>query len=422
MKPAPQSERDVGIGWYVTDGPPCAARLKDSAEDFLVEEKISVPDLVPEPRIGYLPLYRVNKRSIDTMHMARELSEELRSRVSYAGLKDKRAVAVQYVTPVSRRAASPSEVVRERFTANLIGYVPRPLSRSSMVGNSFSVVLRQCCPEVGNRASEALQAATGGRIPNFFGLQRFGAGGAGSHKVGREVVRGDFEQAVKLMLAGDRRFGGGPGGELSEALGAGEYGRVARLLPPARDAELAAARELARHPGDWVRALRAVPIDLRRLYVQAYQSFIFNETMSTAVEKGEDISKMATGDNWAEASPDGLVVSLVRGVKDAPAGNATPMVQMVGYAFRDYGSRFDLCARKVLAEEGITPRQFYVSEMQEVSQEGGFRRSHLVVRDPLLRIDAATATLEFTLPRGQYATVLLREVMKDGDPGPAGLA
>ena len=422
MKPSPGAERDVGIGWYATDAPPCAALARESAEDFIVEEKISVPDLSQEPRTGYLPLYRVHKRSIDTMHMARELSEELRSRVSYAGLKDKRAVAVQYVTPTSRRSARPSEVVRERFTASLVGYVPRPISRSSIVGNGFTVVLRRCCPEMEERVSAALDAAAEAKVPNIFGLQRFGAGGAGTHGVGREMVKGDFEKAARLVLAGINRSEGERGGELAEALEAGDYAKLARMLPPAKDAETAVARGLADHPGDWVRALRSVPIALRRLYVQAYQSFIFNATLSMAVGRGEDISKMVAGDNWAEPSPDGLAVSPVRGVRDAPAGRAVPMVQMVGYAFKDYGSRFDLCARNVLGEEGIRPRQFYVPEMQEVSQEGGFRRSHLSVRDYGFHIDGETATLKFTLPRGEYATVLLREMVKADDPRASGLA
>ncbi len=406
----------VGIGWYVTDGEPCGARARTSPEDFVVEERLSIPEMAEEPLPGHLPLYRVEKHSIDTMHMAKELSEALRSRVSYAGLKDKKAVAVQYATPTSRRSDRPQRVETPRFTATIVGYVPRPLSRASLVGNAFSVVLRKCCPAVGERIAEAMEAAEEGMIPNFYGLQRFGTSGAGTHRVGRAMVRGEFKEAAGLLLAAD----GSP--ETKEALEAERYRDLPGVLPEGKDVELGVARELDRHPGDWVRAMRAVPVNLRRLYVQAYQSCIFNRTLSIAVEKGEDLSKLGAGDNWAQASPDGLVVSAPRGVRDPPTPGAVPLAQVVGFAFRNYGSRFDSCLLQALEEEGARPDQFYLEDMQEASQEGGFRRPALVVREESWKVEGGDARLEFVLPRGQYATVLLREMVKADDPAGAGLA
>ena len=415
MRPSAEAERAVGMDWYVTDGPPCFARARTSPEDFLVEEHLSTAGLTTEPRPDYFPLYRVEKRSVDTMHMAKELSDALGSRVAYAGLKDKRAVAVQYATPTSRKSARPTLVARERFTASLVGYVPRPVGRWALTGNGFSIVLRACCAEVDGLLAEAMKAASQGRIPNFYGLQRFGTGGPGTHAIGRAMVKGEFEEAVRTMLTA-----GGP--EAREAFDAGRYGRVAGLIPEGRDVESVVARQLARHGGDWVKALRAVPVRLRRLYVQAYQSFLFNRTMSMAVEAGEDISGLAPGDNWAQASADGLVLSPVRGVREVPTGGAVPMVQMVGYAFRDYGSRFDALVRRVLESEGVEAKRFYLQEMQEVSQEGGLRRPHLVVRGEGWKVEGGVARLKFILAKGEYATVLLREVVKAQDPAGAGLA
>ncbi len=415
MRQSGGAEKEVGIEWYITDGEPCSSLAKASPEDFAVEEKLSVPEMTAEPRPDYVPLYRIEKRSIDTMHMARELSEALKSRVSYAGLKDKRAVAVQYATPTSRRSDRPQRVVAPRFTATIVGFVPHPLNRGSLVGNTFSIVLRRCCGEVGERIAEAMNAGAEGKIPNFYGLQRFGTSGAGTHRVGRAMVRGEFKEAVGLLLGVDRIP------EVRESFDAERYRDLARLLPAGKDVELGVVGELGRHPGDWVRAMRAVPVALRRLYVQAYQSYIFNRTVSTAVERGEDLSKLGAGDNWAQASPDGLVVTAPRGVRDPPARNAVPLVQTVGYAFRNYGSRFDSCLTVALEAEGVEPGRFYLEEMQEASQEGGFRRPALVVKEESWKVQDGNAGLKFVLPRGQYATVLLREVVKAEDPTGAGL-
>jgi len=421
LRPAPDAERMVGIEWYATEGEPCSGRAKAYPEDFVVLEQADIEGLVPEERAGYYPLYRVEKRSIDTLHMAEELSAALKSRVSYGGMKDKRARSVQYVTPTSLRSERPATVSRERFTADLVGYVPKPVTRAAVAGNRFEITLRGCCPAVAERIEEAVRLAGRRGLPNFYGLQRFGSSGAGTHRIGKALVKADFEGAVRLML-----FAGSPDDgrwrPAREAMAAGRFEEGASLLPPGKDAERRVARELGRHPGEWVKGLRAVPVKVRRLYVQAYQSFIFNRTLSSAVEKGEDLGAAHPGDNWAELSADGLATSLVRGVRDPLAPGAVPMVQIAGYAFRDYGSRFDACLGEVLAAEGVAPREFFVQEMQEVSSEGGFRRAHLAIGEPSWEVEGDTARLRFTLGRGQYATVLLREVIKPEDPEAAGLA
>jgi tRNA pseudouridine13 synthase len=205
-------------------------------------------------------------------------------------------------------------------------------------------------------------------------------------------------------------------------MAAGRHGEGISLLSSGRDVEKKVAKEVSRHPGEWVRALRRVPLKLRRLYVQAYESYIFNMTLSRALAVGEDISRLQTGDNWAETIEGGLVTLAPRGVGDTPTEGAVPMVQLVGYAFRDYGSRFDALIKEILEAEGVSPGWFYVKEMQEVSVEGGFRRPHLALCDASWSMEGSTARLEFSLAKGQYATVLLREILKPKDPAASGLA
>ncbi len=422
MIPPADAERAVGIDCYVTEGAPCIARAKTTADDFGVEEQLLLEGFSSEDRADYFPLYRVEKRSIDTMHMAEELSDALGSRVSYGGMKDKRAAAVQYVTPTSLRSGRPQLITGDKFRATLVGYLPAPLSRRAVAGNKFAIVLRECCPEIGARIDEAMRLAGARRLPNFFGLQRFGSTGVGTNQIGKAIVRGEFESAVMRILLRETLPDREDGRAVGEAVAAGRYQELVHILPPGMDVEIRVAKELSRHPGAWVRALRAVPVRLRRLYVQAYQSWIFNRTVSRALLAGSDISKLERGDNWAVASGDGLLLGAVRGVRDPPTGDAVPMVQLVGFAYRDYGSRFDALIREVLESEGVNPGSFYVKELQEVSAEGGFRRPHMAIGSPSWSVTEMTATLEFTLAKGQYATVLLREIIKPEDPVAAGLA
>jgi len=156
--------------------------------------------------------------------------------------------------------------------------------------------------------------------------------------------------------------------------------------------------------------------------VQAYQSYLFNKTLSLACTQGLDISRYLVGDNWSELSDDGLATPKVRGVKDPAPSSAVPMIQLVGFAYRNYGSRFDRCLEEVMSGEGVSPREFYVKPMQEVSAEGGFRRPHMAVVSPQYSCSGGRADLSFVLASGQYATILLREMVKPPDPEAAGFA
>jgi tRNA pseudouridine13 synthase len=130
------------------------------------------------------------------------------------------------------------------------------------------------------------------------------------------------------------------------------------------------AKRLSSEPEDWTGALRVVPMKLRRLYAEAYQSFLFNRTLSLALAKGFDISEYESGDNWSEVSEDGLATSRVHGVSERAPPSAVPMVQLAGFAYRNYGSRFDSCLEEVMAHERVSAKEFYVKQMQEVSAEG----------------------------------------------------
>ena len=418
----PDSERAAGIGVYATDAPPCAARLRTEPDDFVVEEAFRLGAVSTRPLAGSVPLYRVEKRGIDTLHVARAMERVLKSRVAYAGMKDKRASATQYMTPTSTRSERPSEVEDPSFSAKLVGYLPRPISRSMAAGNRFRITLRGCCPEIGARVSQALAAAASLRIPNFYGLQRFGARDQVTHLVGREIVRGRLAEAVRLLLAEPRSADDERTAQARRLMADGRYAEGARLLPERQDVERAVARRLAARPEDSLGALRAAPVAVRRLYVQAFQSYIFNRTLSAAVAAGADISAALQGDNWGELAADGLNLAKVHGVREPMVRGAVPLVQLVGYAHRDYGSRFDRFLGEVMREEQVAAGEFCVKGMQEVSLEGGFRKAYLSVSEPTSEVSGDVARLGFTLPRGGYATVLLREIIKPEDPFASGFA
>lgn len=420
MASPPEIESSAGLELYVTSAPPCEAKLRTYDEDFRVEEILRDVDISPNPFPGSIPLYKAEKKSIDTLHLERSLSAVLKSRVSYAGIKDKRAWAVQFLSATSSRSAAPLTVVRPDFRCDLVGYLRRPLSRSMVAGNRFQIVLRECCSTIGESIRGSLKTCENGQMPNFYGLQRFGARDSRTHLIGRALVLAEFEQAVRMILCEPRGADDDATREARGLMSARQFEAGLSLLPQGQDIERIVARSMAKRPGDFLGAIRAIPITLRRLYVHAFQSFVFNRTLSLALRKRLDISRAIEGDNWGEVSADGLSLKKVHGVREPLLGTAVPLIQLVGYTYRNYGSRFDQCTQEVLGAEGVSAKNFFVKQMQEVSAEGGFRRAHMTVNDASCELQSDTAVLRFTLARGEYATVLLREIVKPSDPSSAG--
>jgi tRNA pseudouridine13 synthase len=129
---------------------------------------------------------------------------------------------------------------------------------------------------------------------------------------------------------------------------------------------------------------------------------------------GEEISVPKNGDLCFELEENniyGKVRKFNQSVDDT--SKFVPAIRMTGYTFQPGKGRFETITNNILKEEDIQPRDFYISEMDELSAQGGFRQAPLLCRD-LRYLDSLV--LSFKLSAGSYATILLREIMKPHDP------
>ena len=131
------------------------------------------------------------------------------------------------------------------------------------------------------------------------------------------------------------------------------------------DIERIVLKEMIAHD-DAIRAIRAIPLSLRRFYIQAYQSFIFNQSLSAAFLDGENLFKSESGDVCYDSK------SIIGKFKDGVEQYLS--LPFVGYSYYKK-TRFDYQISKILRQEEITAKDFFIKEMQEVSSEGGFRQA-----------------------------------------------
>lgn len=341
-----------GIKLRWIDSPGIGGVIKKRPKDFVVEE---LP-LKKEPGDRYTHVL-IEKKNLETQDVVRILSDKLKvspKKIGYAGNKDKRAVTKQWF---SIQGIDPKDLVEldvnnmrfSEFTKS-----KSPIKLGDLDKNKFITTIRSIEYSV-NKTSEMLKKILNEmderRIPNFFGPQRFGGKRPITHLVGKEIVSGNFEEAVKIYLTKTYWEGN------DEAVGARKnledswnYQEALDNFPGYLKYERQMLMSLVRKE-DYLKALNKLPLGLRMLFVNAYQSWIYNLTLSRLLHdyKDEDRDKV---DNFP--------------------------IKLVGFKTKlDTDRKSDSIIRDVMNSEGVEPSDFEVNKMGEVSAPGTVRSAFI---------------------------------------------
>ncbi len=410
----PLIDRLAGIECYCTNFRGTGGSIKQGSEGFRVSELVGDSLDISQSfndRYRY-PVYILEKKGIDSNHALFEIERECHIRLRVMGIKDAKATTTQYAGAERAMKDPPKELRSRHASLALKGFTKKPLGREFLAGNEFEITIY-------NAKSEDLEDFVPQieKIGNFYGLQRFGSERLVTHLVGREMVKRNFARAVELLLSYTTEYDTPQSKEMrSEMADQKNYARMLRSLPRGMDIERQALSALVAGK-DAISALRAVPITIRRLYVQAYQAYIFNRCLSAAILAGEVLLSPKAGDLCFEMEGP---ATFGRIIKFDPAAKArmVPAVRMAGYTFQPGKGRFETITKDLLEEEGVDAKGFYIKEMQELSQQGGFRQAPLWCMGFTYRKNPLTTL--FKLPKGSYATTLLRELLRPQDPVRAG--
>jgi tRNA pseudouridine13 synthase len=417
----------LGLEFYITRGAGAAGRLKGTADDFRVTEISSYPK--PDPA-GPFTILRVMSSNWEQHELASAIARRLGlapHAISWSGTKDRRAVAERLF---SYRGAPPESDLGLREVELVEAYRAREgLVLGHHFGNAFEIRVGDLSLPPAHAVQEyrtietELRAAGG--CPNFFGLQRFGEVRPITQEVGRWIVRGDVARAVEVYLA-DRPEGGTPGvGDEARRAYAEHHDatRALREFPPEYTFERTLLEHLARgHPPE--RAFRALSRDLRLLFVHAYQSLLFNRWLSRRYLAGLPLAEPIAGDRILRVGRDGTI----RGQDAVPVaddnriecvdlvrrGGAIVAGPLVGFETESDSGPGGELLNAILQEEGVQRSDWKLPKTPEVASRGAWRP--ILVPTPPIGIseDASNVVFRFALPKGAYATVLLREFLKTG--------
>ena len=395
----PKIDSQIGISIYSTGFEGIGGKIKSSPEDFEVSEVISNKSLKLISKQNDYAVYKLKKKNIDTNHALSDIFKKKGIRLKALGLKDANAVSEQYVCSM-KKGSSIDNYSSLKYSLKKIGSVKKPLSKKDMIGNTFKIKITNCKDNL----SEFKEYD---KVLNFYGYQRFGSKRAVTHLIGKAILQKDFEKAVELILSFTSPFDSKEHNEIREKLtDKSKFEKYFDQVPSQMDIEKIVLREMIAS-NDSQKSIKQIPLSLRRFYIQAYQSFLFNQTLSAAFLSGENLFEPQDGDICFDQN--GIIGKFIKG------GDQRLAIPFIGYAYYKK-TRFDYHISKILENEEISPKDFFIKEMQEVSNEGGFRQASVSCFD----YSSIGNTLEFTLSRGSYATIMLREIMKPENPLDAG--
>jgi tRNA pseudouridine13 synthase len=420
----PEIDAAAGMITYLTASRGIGGLMRQRPQDFIVDE-VYADRSSPE---GRYQLVRVTKTDMETHHLVRDLSRRLRisqRRISWAGTKDKRAVTTQRMSLDSVRVDAPL-TFRNAFVEP-VGRSDRPITLGDLDGNNFLVTIRAVGGSESDitrsvaRVLDEMRGAHG--VPNFFGIQRFGSIRPLNHLVGRALVEGDTERAVMTYLA--KPFPDEPEDvkEVRQFISdTYEFKEALKQMPVRLRYERAMLSHLVTCPNDFDVALGALSMNLQKLFVHALQSYLFNKMLSSRIERGFPLDEAFDGDRVWVTDEGRLRTVVAKNLQEMNQSLAalTAIVQMPvpGYDTELSDGVIGQIERDVLAAEHLDLDAFKIESCPRLASKGIMRNVllpadiQLSVSPDELNKHRAKVTMSFFLPKGGYATTILREVMK----------
>src|SRR5262245_242354 len=383
--------------------------IKQRPDDFQVEE---VTDVAPGDR-GVFGFYRLEKTGWTTPDalaaIRRRWKLDLR-RLSYGGLKDRHARTIQYLSIFHGPRRN---LHHQGIEVTWLGQIEEPYSSQHIRANRFQLILRRLKETDIAAATIALEEVRACGVPNYFDDQRFGSVASGTGFMARHLLFGRYEEALRQVLTAPYEYDRASEKQEKSLLRQhwGDWPRLKDELPRGHARSLICF--LADHPADFRGAIARLRPELRGLYLSAYQSHLWNHMLvqwlyaNVPTEQLTEVAlKMGDVPMPRRLSPEQL--------------QAVTALQLPLHSARIRLEEDDPRKRfydQVLAEERVTIEQFKLKGLRDMFFSKGERPAWCMPAELQWQAGADETRpghqqlqLRFDLPRGSYATLLVKRL------------
>jgi len=253
-------------------------KIKCQPEDFRVEEIIRLKIKTRGP----YSIYRLEKRFWNTLDVIRQIESRYRLKgFSRAGLKDRYAQSVQYL---SLPGKGPERITAPNYQLTFIGMADRPITPAILSGNRFQITVRSLNQEELATINQEVARVKRFGVANYYDEQRFGSARHKAGFIARKLISGHYNGALKLFLATPAQADDSRTRKIKMEMARnwGDWDKCLKIVPfEGRQA----IKHLIKNPGDFEGAIKLLPRTLLELFINAYQSWFWNETLRILIEE-----------------------------------------------------------------------------------------------------------------------------------------
>jgi tRNA pseudouridine13 synthase len=337
-------------------------------EGFKVIEEISfkpADQWVGESH-GKYSVYLLIKRGIDHFTTISEIEKILKRKVHYIGIKDTNAITKQLIYTEGDPLISSYET--ENFSIKFLGYTSHKLNHT---GNIFEIQLEtKNTDELSHRLNKISNIKY---LFAYIGYQRFGTRRPVTHVIGKQLLLRDWCKAVEWLIGHPFPSEAEIIREARSLFERGKYEEALSLFPNKFRDEKSVLKELIKGKSCF-EALKQMKTPIK-FFLEAYQSYLYNKYLSRIADK----LRGRESDNPVIVIPSDLKTT-------------------------------DQSLKEIIYEEGIDGYSFNINDLK-IKLNDLKRNAFTIVRN--IKVD--DKKILFSLERGMYATILLREISR-GDP------
>ncbi len=380
-------------------------KIKVKPEDFIVEEvahfKLS--------NNGKYYLYRLFKSGWNTLDALRVVARNNKIdlyALSYCGKKDRYADTIQYITsPIQLSIAE----INKNIKLEYVGRTDEKASPMLIEGNKFKIKLRNLKKDDEKKILRRLEEIKTFGFPNYFGEQRFGSYDKNLGFFAEKFLKAHYNGALKVLLCSIHSQDGKEEKERKRFFlkNWGDFGLLIKYAKT--DFEKRIFSTLLEKPKGFLNAIHEYPIEEISMAFSAYQSYLWNKMLSRILEKFCDLK--LTIKEWLYPTYDILSKEQFDILKNLsiPVPGIKP-----GFPSEDVERVYE----EVLSEEGLYQARFNMRKYRKVIIKS-FMRDAIVIpknlsilgfSDDEIYCGKKAFTFEFILPRGSFATVMLKSI------------
>lgn len=412
---------------YITQQKGIGGKIRTKYEDFYVEE---IPESEPSGE-GPNTWFFIEKIGRETLDVVLDIAKELhvdRKRMGFAGMKDKRAVTRQWLCVANSEVEEIQKLEDKLYKVKILKIMQnqKKLRIGQLIGNKFRLIIKDTeNPEEDVKvAREVLTELESKGVPNYFGWQRFGNKRPNTHVVGKMMLENNLKKVVDAYIGNPypeepehikevrQMYDNGKLEESLESMPKGmryEKMMLKTLLREMKKKKTDNISDLDEDSYKW--AIESLPKPLKRMFVHAYQSYLFNKAVSERAKLG--IDKYVEGDIIVD-NDEHLVHEFGDEIDERIKNfEVHPTAPLFGSKVPLAGEKLGEMEQKILDNEGVTLEEFKVPKMPRLGSHGLRRAMRFKIWDVSAKATDEGVLVEFSIPKGCYATAVLREIMKN---------